>query len=63
MTKFTHLITIILLLALIAIVVNTKMEIKMLQVKLAEVGEVCQTAATVEPAMIILAPEYIEEEK
>ena len=63
MTKLTQAITIILLLAMIAIVVNNKVEIKSLQIKLAEVGEVCQTATTVEPAMIILAPEYVEEEK
>ena len=63
MTKLTQAITVILLIALMAIVVNNKMEIKSLQIKLAEVGEVCQTATTVEPAMIILAPEYVEEEK
>lgn len=62
MTKFTQAITVIVLLALMAIVVNNKAEIKSLQIKLAEVGEVCQTASTVESPVIILAPEYIEEE-
>lgn len=63
MTKLTQAITIILLLALMGIVVNNKAEIKSLKVKLAEVGEVCQTASTVESIMVITAPEYIEEEK
>ena len=63
MTKLTQAITIILLLAMIAIVVNNKVEIKSLQIKLVEVGEVCQTASTVESPIIILAPEYTEEEK
>lgn len=63
MTKVTQVITIMLLLALMAIVVNNKVEIKSLQVKLAEVGEVCQTASTVESPIIITAPEYTEEDK
>lgn len=63
MTKFTQAITVILLLALMGIVVSNKAEIKSLQVKLAEVGEVCQTASTVESPIIILAPEYLEGEK
>lgn len=62
MTKFTQLITVISLLVLMAINVNNKAEIKSLQIKLAKVGEVCQTASTVESPVIILAPEYIEEE-
>lgn len=63
MTKFTQAITIILLLVLMGIVVNNKVQIKSLQIKLAEVGEVCQTAGTVESPIIILAPEYSEEGK
>lgn len=63
MTKLTQAITVILLLALIGIVVNNKIEIKSLQVKLAEAGEVCQTVSTVESPVVILAPEYLEEEK
>lgn len=63
MTKLTQAITITLLLVLMGIVVNNKAEIKSLQVKLAEVGEVCQTASTVESPIVILAPEYTEEEK
>lgn len=63
MSKFTQSITVILLVALMAIVVNNKSEIKSLQVRLAEVGEVCQTASTVESPIVILAPEYVEEEK
>lgn len=63
MTKLTQAITVILLLALMGTVVNNKAEIKSLQVKLAEVGEVCQTASTVESVIVITAPEYVEEEK
>lgn len=63
MTKFTQAITVILLFALMWIVAGNKAEIKSLQIKLAEVGEVCQTASTVESPVIILAPEYTEEEK
>lgn len=63
MTKVTQAITVILLFALMWIVVNNKAEIKSLQIKLAEVGEVCQTASTVESAMVITAPEYSEEER
>lgn len=63
MTKVTQVITIILLICLMWIVAANKAEIKSLQVKLAEVGEACQTASTVESPVIILAPEYIEEEK
>lgn len=63
MSKATQLITIALLFALMWIVAANKAEIKSLQVKLAEVGEVCQTASTVESPIIILAPEYAEEGK
>lgn len=63
MTKLTQSITIMLLFALMWIVVNNKAEIKSLQLKLAEVGEVCQTASTVESVIVITAPEYSEEEK
>lgn len=63
MTKLTQAIMVALLFALMCIVAGNRAEIKTLQVKLAEVGEVCQTASTVEPAMVILAPEYVEEEE
>lgn len=63
MTKLTQAITIILLICLMWIVAANKAEIKSLQVKLVEVGEVCQTARTVESPIVILAPEYTEEEK
>jgi len=45
------------------LVATNKAEIKSLQLKLAEVGELCQTASTVESVIVITAPEYIEEEK
>lgn len=63
MTKLTQAITVILLFSLMWIVAGNKAEIKSLQIKLAEVGEVCQTASTVESVIVITAPEYIEEEK
>lgn len=63
MTKATQVITIILLICLMWIVASNKVEIKSLQVKLAEVGEACQTASTVESIMIITTPEYSEEGK
>lgn len=63
MNKFTQVIVLVLIFALIWIVAGNKAEIKSLQIKLAEVGEVCQTASTVESPIIILAPEYTEEEK
>lgn len=63
MTKLTQAITVILLISLMWLVATSKAEIKTLQIKLAEIGEVCQTASTVESAMVITAPEYSEEEK
>lgn len=63
MSKVTQLITIALLFALMWIVAGNKAEIKSLQVNLAELGEVCQTASTVESVIVITAPEYVEEEK
>lgn len=63
MNKATQAITVLLLISLMWIVVGNKAEIKSLQIKLAEVGEVCQTASTVESPIVILAPEYIEEGK
>ena len=63
MTKFTQAITVILLISLTRLVAANKAEIKSLQIKLAEVGEVCQTASTVESVIVITAPEYTEEGK
>lgn len=63
MTKSIQAITVLLLISLMWLVATNKAEIKSLQVKLAEVGEVCQTASTVEGVIVITAPEYIEEEK
>lgn len=63
MTKSIQAITVLLLISLMWLVATNKAEIKSLQLKLAEVGELCQTASTVESVIVITAPEYIEEEK
>lgn len=63
MNKLTQAITVILLFSLMWIVAGNKAEIKSLQIKLAEVGGVCQTASTVESPIVITGPEYSEDEK